>query len=449
MPDDILIIGGGLAGLSTAHRLNKRGHDVTLIEKRNRLGGRASSYDLDSFPLDIDNCQHILTGSCRYCLSLIRDTAGSEVLEGRRTIPVLPPNSAGRLNHWTIDQRPSPLHFLFTYRQVAGDWFSTFKEGLRLLALGLDNGDEPRRAIDWLRKFQSRRLIERLWRPLTTSALNETLERVSLKAFRKWVFTGLLEGPEGAEIFIPSRSLKSLYGDRVGSSLEDAGVKIHRGTRVRKIEPSDPGVVLGDGRRLSPSVLVSALPDRVLWARLPETIRAREPFSRISNWEHAPIISVHLLLDDEIELPEFALLSGTPFEWLFALRQPDRAGVTYAQCVKSAAWSAVNWSKQRLVNEARASMGALIPEGVTVTDHRVIKEKNATLSMTPRIERERFGPTTPFSSFFVAGDWVQQSWPPTMESAVRSGIHVASKIDGDVAPPADRPVGLVSNLLGC
>ncbi|MEB3886438.1 phytoene desaturase [Lyngbya sp. CCY1209] len=48
----IIIIGGGLGGLATAIRLRAIGHQVTLLEKRDKPGGRAYVYQQDGFTFD-------------------------------------------------------------------------------------------------------------------------------------------------------------------------------------------------------------------------------------------------------------------------------------------------------------------------------------------------------------------------------------------------------------
>jgi len=48
----IIVIGSGFGGLSCAVRLQAQGHDVTIIEKREKLGGRAFVYEQDGFKFD-------------------------------------------------------------------------------------------------------------------------------------------------------------------------------------------------------------------------------------------------------------------------------------------------------------------------------------------------------------------------------------------------------------
>ncbi|WP_058367287.1 NAD(P)/FAD-dependent oxidoreductase [Haloparvum sedimenti] len=54
MDDDseVAVVGGGLAGLTAAARLAERGRDVTLFERRERVGGRVRSRTVDGFTLD-------------------------------------------------------------------------------------------------------------------------------------------------------------------------------------------------------------------------------------------------------------------------------------------------------------------------------------------------------------------------------------------------------------
>ncbi len=48
----IIVIGSGFGGLGAACRLATKGHDVTLIEKRDKVGGRAYQYEINGFKFD-------------------------------------------------------------------------------------------------------------------------------------------------------------------------------------------------------------------------------------------------------------------------------------------------------------------------------------------------------------------------------------------------------------
>lgn len=49
MPEKVVVVGGGLAGLSAAARLSYHGYQVTLLEKAPKLGGRAMSIPMKGF----------------------------------------------------------------------------------------------------------------------------------------------------------------------------------------------------------------------------------------------------------------------------------------------------------------------------------------------------------------------------------------------------------------
>jgi phytoene dehydrogenase-like protein len=58
----VLVIGGGLAGISAALDCAEAGADVTLVEVRRRLGGAAYSFERDG--LQMDNGQHVFLRCC-------------------------------------------------------------------------------------------------------------------------------------------------------------------------------------------------------------------------------------------------------------------------------------------------------------------------------------------------------------------------------------------------
>ena len=52
MKKNIIVIGSGFGGLGAASRLLSAGHDVTIFEKRDKLGGRAYVYEQNGFKFD-------------------------------------------------------------------------------------------------------------------------------------------------------------------------------------------------------------------------------------------------------------------------------------------------------------------------------------------------------------------------------------------------------------
>ena len=50
---NIVVIGAGVSGLASAARLASQGHNVTIFEKNNRIGGRMSQLKKDDFTFDM------------------------------------------------------------------------------------------------------------------------------------------------------------------------------------------------------------------------------------------------------------------------------------------------------------------------------------------------------------------------------------------------------------
>ena len=76
---DVLILGGGFAGLSCAVALADRGLRVVVLEKKPHLGGRAYSFKDPESGEVIDNGQHLFMGCYRHTRKFLA-AIGSESL---------------------------------------------------------------------------------------------------------------------------------------------------------------------------------------------------------------------------------------------------------------------------------------------------------------------------------------------------------------------------------
>src|SRR5579864_3864328 len=103
----VLVIGGGLAGLSSAVALADAGFRVRLLEKRPHLGGRASSYMLPGGE-HVDNCQHVTLGCCTNLDDFYRRTGAARLITFYDQLIFV--DRDGRRSVMQASALPAPLH---------------------------------------------------------------------------------------------------------------------------------------------------------------------------------------------------------------------------------------------------------------------------------------------------------------------------------------------------
>ena len=164
------IVGGGMLGMTLAHRLAEAGQHVTLLEAAPELGGLASAWQLGD-----------LTWDRHYHVTLLSDLRLRKLLaeldlenEMRWVETKTGFYTDGQLYSMSTSLeflRFPPLNLIEKCRLAATIlWASKIRDGRPL---------ESELVADWLRKWSGAGTFEKIWLPLLKAKLGETYERVS------------------------------------------------------------------------------------------------------------------------------------------------------------------------------------------------------------------------------------------------------------------------------
>src|SRR5258708_20351625 len=124
---EVIVIGGGLAGLAAAAALGGAGHTVKVLESRRFLGGRATSYEVGNGEEAefMDSCQHILLRCCVNLLDFYRRLGVEQDIAFSREFTFIEPG--GRRSVLRSGILPPPGHFAESFLKLS---FLNFSEKL-------------------------------------------------------------------------------------------------------------------------------------------------------------------------------------------------------------------------------------------------------------------------------------------------------------------------------
>ncbi|MEU5217519.1 hydroxysqualene dehydroxylase HpnE [Streptomyces sp. NPDC020807] len=448
----VVVVGGGLAGITSALQLSDAGVRVTLLEGRPRLGGLAFSFRRGD--LNVDNGQHVYLRCCtayRWFLDRV-DGAHLAPVQDRMDVPVLDvahPRGP-RLGRLRRDALPVPLHLA---RSLAAYPHLSLAErasvGRAALALGrLDPADPALDGIDfatWLgRHGQSPRTVEALWDLVGVATLNATAPNASMGLAAMVFKTGLLSEAGAADIGWAHVPLGELHDTLAGKALEAGGVRVALRTKAERISRTDDGrwSVEVPGETLDADAVVLAVPQHETHALLPEG--ALDDPDRLLDIDTAPILNLHVVYDRKVLRQPFFTALGSPVQWVF-----DRTGSSglkgpgqYLAVSQSAAQDDIDEPVAVLRERYLPELERLLPaaRGAGIRDFFVTRERTATFAPTPGVGRLRPGARTRATGLYLAGSWTATGWPATMESAVRSGFSAAGAALSTLGRRHDHPL---------
>jgi squalene-associated FAD-dependent desaturase len=431
----VVVVGGGLAGITAALDLADAGTEVVLLEARPRLGGAAYSVERDG--LILDNGQHVFLRCCDQYRALL-DRLGvtsDTVLQERLDIPMLAPGRrAARLRR---DGLPAPLHLARSLLRLGlvspADRARAAVAMLRLRAIDPDDPAADAQAFgDWLdAQRQSPAAIEALWRLITVATLNLEPRDASL-AQAAYVFqTGLLRDAAAGDIGWSRVPLSQLHDGPARPALAEAGIELHLGARVQEVAARDGGgfeVRTPDGP-LGADAVVLAVQSQRVGRLLPEGALA-DPTApeRLGS---SPILNLHVHYDRRVLDEPFVAAIDSPVSWIFDRTQSSRVADGQVLALSLSAADAIeHLDVEALRDRFLPALAQLLPAARDAHVHRFLvhREHHATFRAAPGARALRPGPATKLPGLALAGAWTDTGWPATMEGAVRSGHAAAAAL---------------------
>jgi uncharacterized protein with NAD-binding domain and iron-sulfur cluster len=420
----VVVVGGGLAGITAAIALREVGADVTLLEARPRLGGATCSFSRDG--LVVDNGQHVFLRCCTAYRGLLGrlGMTGSVVLQDRFDVTVLRPGPQARQARLRRNALPGPLHMAAA---LAAYPLLPVSERLMVgrAALAMKRLDPASPAVDQLRlgdwlaaRGQSERARRALWDLFTVSALNIAGDDANLALAATVVQTALLGQRDAADIGVPAVPLGDLHGQAAMDLLRRQGADVRLNAKVAAIETGQAagfsdGRAVTDGRAFTvrlgrhadpapagngaltalngavgwnsgrrgtangevstgaieaDGVVIAVPPEqaaRLLPPAATAAVRAADSWRGLGS---SPILNVHVIYDRKVMSPLFVAATDSPVQWVFdrtaqsgLARDHGRVAGQYIAVSVSAADEMVDLPAAKLREIFVPALGELFP----------------------------------------------------------------------------------------
>lgn len=471
----VLVIGGGLAGLSSAKYLSDAGAEATVIERAKMLGGKTSAWQ-DADGDWIETGLHIFFGAYPNMMNLFAELDIEDRLQwkehamafamrdfpGQFTKFYFPPFLPAPFNMgWAILSNDKML-----------SWTDKIRTGVPLLPMLL-GGQEYIDAQDelsveeWMKKnFMPKRVRDELFiamgKALDFIDADKLSMTVILTAMNRFINethgskTAFLDGNQPDRLCAPmAEHIERVGGGKVLVDTPMQEILVDENGRVE-------GVKLRNGEIMTADHYVSAIPVDALKLKLPEKWRAMPFFKQLNELEGIPVINVHLWFDRKLRPYNGLVFSRSPLLSVYAdmseccaeYADENRSmlELVFAPCDVTAG-SDVNWiaaSDDEIVAATLKELENLFPDeiggedGAKLRKSAVVKTPRSVYAAVPGRNKFRPSQNTPIENFTLAGDFTSQKFLGSMEGAILSGKLAAEvaaeKLSGRAPSQGVKPV---------
>jgi 15-cis-phytoene desaturase len=455
----IAVIGGGLSGLACAKYLADAGHEPTVYEARDVLGGKVSSWKDEDGDI-IETGLHIFFGAYPNTMNLFRELNIEKRLQWKKhTMIFAMQELPGEFTSFDfIPGIPAPLNFGLAV--LMNQKMLTMSEKISILPALIPMLVEGQSFIDAADEFSVLEFMEKYGMPSRVNdevfiAMAKSLDFADpnilsmspvLTAMNR--FMNEADGSQCA--FLDGGQSERLCGP-LQYHIESKGGKVLTSSPIKKICTREDGSVshltLRNGEEIVADEYISAMPVDVLKRFVPKAWSQLPYFEQLKELEGIPVINIQLWFDSKLNsvnhlcfsrskhLSVYADMSTTCKE--YQDENKSMLELVFAPC-SIASGADVNWlgkSDDEIVAVTLEELERLFPVEVArdgskakLLKSSVVRVPFSVYAALPGKNRFRPSQTTPIPNFTLAGDFTEQKYLGSMEGAVLAGKLAADVV---------------------
>jgi zeta-carotene desaturase len=459
-----IIIGAGLAGLSTAVELADRGYSIDIYESRPFVGGKAGSW-VDEAGNHIEMGLHVFFFNYTELFALMQKVGAFEYLLPKQHTHTFI-NRGGTIGQldfrFPIGAPFNGLKAFFTTEQLS--WVDKLRNALALgtspLVRGIldyEGAMKIIRSLDrvsfaqWFRSHGgSEGSLKRLWNPIAYALGFIDTEAISARCMLT-IFQMFAAKTEASKLNMLAGSPGRFLHKPIVDYLSQRNTNIHTRCNVRQIHFDDQGVTgitIGRGdqeEEVKGDVYVAACDVPGIKRLLPPEWRKWQAFDNIYNLETVPVVTVQLRFNGWVTelgnskdrgLDNLLYTADADFSCFadLALTSPKdyyREGEgSLIQAVLTPGDPYIPMANEAIAQKVLQQVYELFPSArnLEMTWFNVVKLAQSLYREAPGMDAYRPDQKTPVPNFFLAGSYTMQDYIDSMEGATLSGKRCAQAI---------------------
>lgn len=450
-PQKVIVMGGGLAGLSTAKHLVDAGHFPVVLEARSLLGGKVAAWkDKDG---DVSETGlHVFFGAYPNAMALFNDLQITDRLQWKKhqMLFAKPGRSTREFAVFDFPPLPAPLNAgVAILNSDMISWEEKIRLGIGLVPAYLFGQSyvESQECItvqEWMEE-----------RNIPQSVTDEVFIAMS-KALG---FIGPQELSMQCVLIAMNRFLRETNGSRIafldGSPterlceplreyIEARGGVVRTDAPVKRILLNDDnsvaGLLLKGGEVVSGDAYVNAMPVDALKKLTPEPWRSMPYFARMSKLRGVPVMNLHIWFDRKLSTVDNLIFSRSPLLSVYAdmsvtCDEYSSSTQSMLELVLAPAAKYIKLSDEEILDLTMAELERLFPEEIKadgslarVTKFTCVRTPTSVYETVPGMEDGRPTQKSPIVNFYCAGDFSLQKYLASMEGAILSGKLAAKEV---------------------